>query len=180
MMPRKHWIWVVFLCLSTVYGQVVPSTDTLTVQENQTTSWWHKLKWGANITYYPGHYFSYAIGPQVAYVVNQRIRVSGGIFYKQGFKSFPNHIHHDFGARAQVSYRIWYGLTGLVEYEWVRYLKEGDLFREDSHAISFGGGYLFRRKKAQQIGLFLHYNILNSAQDIPYPGAFMLRCNLWF
>jgi hypothetical protein len=175
-----RWIGLLFIWGSMVHGQAMSEKDSSVVQENIGIHWWHKLKWGANVTYYPGAYFSYAIGPQVAYLVNPRIRVIGGVFYKQGFKFFPDHLHHDFGARAQVSYRVWRGFTGLVEYEWVRYLPDGALFREDNHAISFGGGYLFMRKKARQIDLFLHYNILNSTQDIPYPGAFMLRCNLWF
>lgn len=180
MKHASFWVWLMSFWTFSVQSQTTIQSDSVMTQEAQGTSWWHKLKWGANLTYYPGAYFTYAIGPQVAYVVNPQLTVSGGIFYKQGFKSYPQHIHHDFGARAQVSYRVWQGITGLVEYEWVRYLPEAALFREDSHAISFGGGYLFRRKKARQIGLFLHYNILNSSQDIPYPGAFMLRCNLWF
>lgn len=169
---------LIFWCASAhLYSQTTPE-DSL--KKEETRVWWKRIRPGMDVTIYPGSYFTASLGPVLSYSVNQRITITGGIFYKPGFPRKSSEMSHDFGAKVQLWYRVWGGLTAISEYEWVRYRPENAVFRKDNHALTFGGGYAYSFHKQKRMALFLSYDVLNSLDEIPYPGSFMLRYGIWF
>ncbi|MCX7986126.1 MAG: hypothetical protein N2662_04240 [Bacteroidales bacterium] len=190
-------IFLILIPSTLVWGQV--REDSVKKAPRPTDRKWDKVVWGGYLTLQIGTVSVVAISPQVAYFVNPKMLIGGGVSYEYySEKWYNDRISSSiYGGRIFDEYIIYtsmyksnkqkpnFSFFSHVEYEILnldRDFSNPDLVKASNrfwvHGLLLGGGFKQHMGRRSSFNVVLLYNIINDSRS-PYDNP-QIRIGFYF